>query len=155
MYDPDMITASTLGNPWWSMVLAVEISWARCPVGKLMWNAQLSNVNIILLYSPENRKTRGSYSEASKACDKWPETCYSVASKECGKWPGTCYSVASKACDKWPETCYSVASKACEKWPETCYSVPLAPPHPPHPTRFPKKNHIILRAQILTNGQYF
>ena len=34
---------------WTASMLAVEISWVRCPVSKLMWNAQLSNVNITRL----------------------------------------------------------------------------------------------------------
>ena len=53
-----------------------------------------------------------------------------------GKRQETCCSVASRTSGKRQETCCSVASRASGMLQR---NYPL-PPHPPHPTRFPKKN---------------
>ena len=44
-----LVTCHNSLYSWEPMVLAVEFSWVRCPVSKMMCNSQLSNVNITRL----------------------------------------------------------------------------------------------------------
>ena len=100
-----------------------------------------------------NRKTRDSYSEASKACDKWPETCYSVASKEC-----TRDMLQRSIKSVWQMTRDMLQRSIKSVWKVTrdmLQRTPCPPPPPPQPHPVPQENHIILRAQLPTGVHNF